>query len=123
MKILDDDGSELDADFSCEPTDGGIDLIMESRGPDRNTQYGPALEILLRRLAEQRAVLTRAIVDSRETRHLAEEGRTLALDDRPYPVELDRISHWSISVRPWAGRKLVSGEHPVPRVVGTQPRG
>jgi hypothetical protein len=53
MKPIGDNGHELDAIFSVEPTSGGAHLILESRGGSRgggsarNTDYAGALNLLL----------------------------------------------------------------------------
>ncbi len=90
MKVIDASGRLLDAEYSVAPDGGRLALILESssgRGkgqPRRNSEYGPALELLLDRLKQQGAVLVSALVDSQNTLSLPEAARRLI--DRP--VEL-----------------------------------
>ncbi|MEU4743065.1 hypothetical protein AB0G02_21735 [Actinosynnema sp. NPDC023658] len=93
MRVADDAGAELNATFSVEPDEGRLAVVLESSGGRtagggraRNSDYRPALEVLLSRLVDLHAVLVDAVVDSRNVRHLtAEERRVLR-----GPVRLDR---------------------------------
>ena len=66
MKPFDASGNELDANYAIEVTMSGFELVLESRGggvggprPARNSNYGPALTLLLERMARQDMVLTK----------------------------------------------------------------
>ncbi len=88
MRVIDDNGRELNADYSVEREGEFLSLLLESSGgrtspgrPPRNNEYRPALELLLARLAEHGATLEDALVDSRHTRGMPEQERRLI--DRP----------------------------------------
>ncbi|MEU4763144.1 hypothetical protein AB0H12_07800 [Actinosynnema sp. NPDC023794] len=82
--LVDDSGRPLNADFSIEAEGGGLSLVLESAGGKkrgggvRNADYKDALELLLRRLGDRRAVVRTALVDSLTTQGLPEEDRLLA---------------------------------------------
>ncbi|MEV4764690.1 DUF3883 domain-containing protein [Micromonospora chokoriensis] len=99
--MTDDHGQALDAEYSVERDGDHLAVILESMSgradgrPPRNTHYRPALELILRRLKERRAVIETAIVDSRRTQLLPESGRSLIsepvrLADVPDPHLLRR---------------------------------
>ncbi|MER5337974.1 DUF3883 domain-containing protein [Micromonospora sp. NPDC002717] len=101
MRLTDDGGRVLDAECSVEPDGDHIAVILESMSgradgrPPRNTDYRPALELILTRLKERRAVIKSAIVDSRRTQLLPESSRSLIsepvhLADVPDPHALRR---------------------------------
>ena len=81
--LVDDLGNPLNADFSVEAEGGGLSLVLESAGGKkrgggvRNAHYKDALELLLRRLGDRRAVVRTALVDSLNTQGLPEEDRLL----------------------------------------------
>jgi hypothetical protein len=81
--LVDDLGSPLNAVFSVEAEGGGLSLVLESAGGKkrgggvRNADYKDALELLLRRLGDRRAVVRTALVDSLNTQDLPEEDRLL----------------------------------------------
>lgn len=82
MRVVDESGVELNADFSVEADGEHLALVLESSGGKtasggvRNAQYLPALELLLARLAALDAVLLDALVDSsRAVRDLTEDER------------------------------------------------
>lgn len=85
MQVIDASGRLLDATYFIEPAGDAVDLIMESRSggsdgrPGRNTDYNPALTLLLERLAALGASILDAWVDSKRTRDLQipEEERKL----------------------------------------------
>ncbi len=79
-QIFDDAGKPLDA--HAEVDENGIDF--QSRGPRRNTQYGPALRLLLRRIAASKLRLKGAWVDSARVQSLPREERLILS-----PSELD----------------------------------
>lgn len=76
-KVISDNGEQIDATFSVESSDGKFNLVFESRGPSRNTQYGLGLTLLLERLARLNAILIDAVVISRETKDLPVEQRRI----------------------------------------------
>ena len=92
MRVADDAGDELNADFSVEPDGEHLAVVLESAGGRmagggvRNADYRPGLEVLLGRLAAFEALLLDALVDSRQVRDLAEDERRLL----PEPVWLGR---------------------------------
>ncbi|XVS62890.1 hypothetical protein ACQPYE_32215 [Actinosynnema sp. CA-299493] len=92
MRVVDDVGDELNADFSVEPDGEHLAVLLESAGGRtadggvRNADYRPGLEVLLARLAAIDAVLLDALVDSRQVRGLAEDERRLLAE----PVWLGR---------------------------------
>lgn len=95
MKPNDDSGRELDAIFTVEPAVNGMYLTLESRGgadggprPARNADYAPAMELLLRRLGLQGAVITGIEVYSGVTQHWPAEDRQVNLVEFPLPIQL-----------------------------------
>jgi hypothetical protein len=81
--LRDDDGHLLRASWSVEAIDDGVRLYLESQsgrssGPRaRNPDYRAALELLLRRLGDQGAVLRSAEVASRARSGVVESPRSL----------------------------------------------
>ncbi|MGY0004136.1 DUF3883 domain-containing protein [Micromonospora sp. I033] len=99
--MTDDRGRVLDAEYSVEPDGDYVAVILESMSgradgrPPRNTDYRAALELLLARLKERRAVIEAAVLDSRRTQLLPESSRSLIrepvrLVDVPDPHALRR---------------------------------
>jgi hypothetical protein len=88
----DDGGERLDAEYTVERDGDQVALVLESasgassRRPARNTQYRPALELLLKRLKHLDAVLEEALVDSAHTQRLGlpEDERRIA--EGPVPL-------------------------------------
>ncbi|MDW3217092.1 MAG: hypothetical protein R8F63_00655 [Acidimicrobiales bacterium] len=82
---------QLDATFDLETNESGVDLILHARYGGRrslratNVDYFPALELLLRRLADLGAAIEAVDVDSGPSRQLAPELRRLPLS---YPILL-----------------------------------
>ncbi|TQM83746.1 hypothetical protein FHX81_6173 [Saccharothrix saharensis] len=93
--LVDDWGRPLNADFSIEAEGGGLSLVLESAGGKkrgggvRNADYNDALELLLRRLGDRRAVVRTALVDSRATQRLAEADRLLVHEPLRLTSSLD----------------------------------
>ncbi|MDQ2588449.1 hypothetical protein [Saccharothrix yanglingensis] len=93
--LVDDSGNMVNAAFSIEVEEGGLALVLESAGGRtagggvRNADYRAALELLLRRLADLRAVLHEALVDSKQARKLTEVERRLLAGPLPLVPELD----------------------------------
>jgi hypothetical protein len=75
MRVSDDDGMVLDAEYHVQPDGDLFALILESRSGGgragsslpRNPDYNRALTILLTRLSRVDAVMADALVDSRRT--------------------------------------------------------
>lgn len=90
MLANDDNGNELNAEFSVVSDGERLSLVMESAGGKgagpwpRNHQYIPALELLLRRLQDRRAVVVSGVVASSQTAHLPEAERSIV----PVPIDL-----------------------------------
>lgn len=89
-----DDGRELNAEFAVEADGPHLSLVLESAGgrsrndgPSRNHEYVAALTLLLRRLADRRAVLMEVLLASRRVSHMPKSQRTLASG----PIELAGI--------------------------------
>jgi hypothetical protein len=91
MRLLDEDGTPLDASFDVEATIQGADIVLHSRsgisksGQSRNPAYFPVLETILRRLSELGATITRVSIDSSVARKLPLAVRTIPL---AYPLKL-----------------------------------
>ncbi|WP_395110603.1 hypothetical protein [Actinomadura sp. SCN-SB] len=85
MRATDDDGRELDAEYAVEIEPGSelLSLVLESssgastKRAARNTEYRPALRLLLERLKQRGAVLQAGLLDSRSTRSMPESDRRL----------------------------------------------
>lgn len=99
IKVRDDSGVELNAEFSVKPTTTGFDVILESRGgvvdasgKKRNTDYNAALILLLGRMAGLELAIQQAYIASSTTDELALEKRRLELRGHPYPVELGGLT-------------------------------
>jgi hypothetical protein len=84
-------GRVLDADISWILTERHCDLILESRSgakggsSARNTEYIPALEEILRRLANAEALIEVIQVVSNQAMKLPESQRTLSME---FPIIL-----------------------------------
>jgi 5-methylcytosine-specific restriction protein A len=78
-QVLDDEGAPLDAHLDIE----GREFVFHSRGGKRgqpgarNMDYGPALRLLLRRIAEAGATVTDVWLDSDEVLHLPRDQRSI----------------------------------------------
>lgn len=110
----DDTGMELNAEFSVERTGQGFDVVFESRGgvkrasgERRNTDYKPALILLLARMAESHLAIQQAWIASSKTEDIARERRRLDLRDYRYPVELAGVSDFD-RLRLDLGRSLAA---------------
>jgi hypothetical protein len=90
VRMTGDDGRVLNAEFAVELDGRTLAVVLESAGgnsgtgPARNSDYIPALELLLARLRSRSAVLIDALVDSRRTAHLPESDRRVL--DGPLPL-------------------------------------
>jgi hypothetical protein len=82
---------ELDATFSVGRNKEAAFVLIESRGPDRNTNYVDGLAAILRGLADVDASIEDILIDSSETRRLPIDQRRLQLGSRRYPLRLRAI--------------------------------
>ncbi|MFM8238052.1 MAG: hypothetical protein ACKOBG_09890, partial [Actinomycetota bacterium] len=81
-------GATLDATFRISTALGEpLSVIVDSAGDGRNGQYVDGVDLLLIRLAQLRARLHDAYVDSRNVRSLPIEDRRL-IDDLSRPISL-----------------------------------
>jgi hypothetical protein len=88
MKVADDTGKRFDAEVSLEEGDGNYRLVFESRGPDRNVDYIPAFAAVISRLSKLSAVLTDAVVASKNATRLDHAQRRMLVESRPLPISL-----------------------------------
>ena len=91
-RVRDEAGVELDAEASIEWTGAAGRLVIESRGPQRNPDYIPALHVMVTRLARQRATLREIAVVSSRALQLPAHERRLRLADHPYPISLTSVA-------------------------------
>ena len=98
MRVTDDSGKVLNAEFLVEEDAGRLALVLNSAGGPtssgilRNADYRAALTLLLDRLREREAVLLDALVDSLHTRRLGIPERDRRLIASPVQLaELDTI--------------------------------
>jgi hypothetical protein len=84
VRARDDDGVELNAEFTVQADGPYLSLVLDSAGGraagsgrPRNDQYVPVLTLLLRRLGDRRAVLVSALVASARVAAVPESDRTL----------------------------------------------
>lgn len=112
--MRDDAGRELDAEFSVERTGTGFDVTLESRGgvttasgKRRNTDYAPALILLLARMSEIGLAIQQARIASATTEALTPDQRRLELRDHPYPVHLSGLTDFE-ALRLDLGRSLAA---------------
>src|ERR1700722_17518951 len=98
MKVVDFDGTVLDATFSVHPPEGGmVSVVFESSGgheggPNpRNLQYRQGLLVLLRRLQTLDAVIREIRVETERTRVLPIEQQMIVIPGRVFPLALASI--------------------------------
>jgi hypothetical protein len=82
----------LDATFSVGRNRDNYFLIVESQGPNRNTDYSSGLEALLRALADLDATLLGATVASKTARRLPDELRRIMAPRHDFPLALRGVS-------------------------------
>jgi hypothetical protein len=85
------DNRELDAEFDVVPSeesDCDFEMVLHSRGNQRNPDYGAALAALLEWLAIEGCYVIRISVDSPIARGLSLRERTLSLE---YPILFDDV--------------------------------
>lgn len=109
VRMTDDDGRVLNAEFAVESDGRGLALVLESAGgqsavgPARNSDYTAALELLLARLGSRGAVLVDALVDSKRTAHLAEPDRRV-LDGSVSLASVDDLAALRLQLTSRQGR-------------------
>ena len=64
MSVLDDAGRKIDAEFHVHRNVDRYEVIIESLGPKRNTQYRFGMALILQRLASVQAILVDAVLAS-----------------------------------------------------------
>ncbi|MGW7537320.1 hypothetical protein [Amycolatopsis sp. NPDC054798] len=89
MFAREDDGVELNAEFSVVSDGERLSLVLESAGggpgpQPRNHQYNRALTLLLRRLRDRQAVVVSGVVASSRAARLPETERSIV----PAPIDL-----------------------------------
>ena len=97
MRVVDNDGTELRADFFVERDGDRLAVVVESFSggdssrPARNPDYRRTLRVLLRRLQGFNATLTEALVDSRDTQRdgIPEAHRRIIQAEIPLGAESD----------------------------------
>jgi hypothetical protein len=105
-------GAELDATFSVGRNKETEFVLVESRGPDRNTNYVAGLEALLRGLADVDASIEDIVIDSAETRELPIDQRRPKLPSQRYPLRLRSISDLAALRRDITGAVAATGRSP-----------
>jgi hypothetical protein len=98
MKVVDFDGTVLDATFSVQPPEQGVvSVVFESSGGHegganpRNLQYRQGLNVLLRRLQLLNAVVSVIRVETERTRLLPVERQAIVIPGRAFPVALSTV--------------------------------
>jgi hypothetical protein len=94
VRVRNDDGVQLNAEFGMEVDNGELSLILESAGGrvagsrhSRNHDYVPLLRLLLSRLRDRQAILMSAVVASSRVSGLTEDQRMLVLG----PLDLAQV--------------------------------
>lgn len=84
LKVVDEDGAELDASFRVDAEDGRLAVVFYSKGgkPKTNVDYARGLEVLLGRLAE----LNAPVVEIR----LVDKDLRLEIEGFEYPINVPR---------------------------------
>ncbi|MFM7163604.1 MAG: DUF3883 domain-containing protein [Planctomycetaceae bacterium] len=101
MKVVDFDGSMLDATFHViPPEDGIISLDYESSGGShrdaiarRNHQYREGLNVLFTRLQSMNAVITEIRIETGKARFLPAAEQRIVIPNRAFPVSLASIAN------------------------------
>jgi hypothetical protein len=111
VRLIDDTGQELDAEFDLEQTSEGIEVVLHSRSGGsgsatrRNSEYFTVLEAILSRLSMIGAKIARTSVDSSVARQLPIEQRTI---DLAYPIRLSESTD-SLTLR----RQMTEGQRKI----------
>jgi hypothetical protein len=101
MKVVDLDGTLLDATFSVLPSEGGvISLDYESSGGShrgapshRNHHYRQGLNVLLHRLQLMNAVIPEIRIETGTARLLPVEKQRIVIPNRSFPVALAAVAN------------------------------
>lgn len=104
--------AELDATSSIGRNKETEFVLIESRGPDRNTNYVEGLEALLRGLADMDASIEDIVIDSAETRELPIDQRRLQLRSQSYPLRLRAVSDLAALRLDITGTAAATGRSP-----------
>jgi hypothetical protein len=104
--------AELDATFSVGRNKETEFVLVESRGPDRNTNYIAGFESLLRGLADMDASIEDIVIDSAEARELPIDQRRPKLRNQSYPLHLRDISDLAVLRRDITGAVAATGRSP-----------
>jgi hypothetical protein len=118
MRVRTVEGRPLDADVAIEKNGASVSVTFESRGPERNTEYIPTFNLVLRRLASLNAVLLDGAVVSSASEVLSPEDRALKIAGRSYPVALAEVDDVDE-----LGNALRSSAAMVGRAANARPRG
>jgi|GEM_PF-3704884 len=120
MQLTDDSGQMLDAEYSVVADGDDLAVILESKSgragnrAARNKDYLRAFEVILTRLKERQAVITAALVDSRNTTHLPEGTRSLLKG----PLQLADVTDIDALRRRLTNAQKTIGQAPEARVPG-----
>jgi hypothetical protein len=126
MHLADDQGNELDAEYSVELDGRYLALIMNSRGGEgpghtgRNHDYNLALTILLSRLGMLNAFLEDALVDSRWTQRRGLPERERRIIDEPIRLPKDKTSANALRIRMARAQALVAANPGTAKAGGTK---
>jgi hypothetical protein len=106
MKVIDFDGTVLDATFSLQPPeDGAVSIVFESSGGraggpnQRNLEYRRGLSVILERLQAMGATITEIRVETERTRTLPSDDQRVILDGRTFPLHLSTVGEDVESLR------------------------
>ncbi len=99
MKVVDFDGTVLDATFSVLPLERGVvSLDYESSGGShkgepshRNHQYRQGLIVLFGRLKDLNAVIPEIRIETGTARHLSPEEQRIVIPNRPFPMNMSSV--------------------------------
>jgi 5-methylcytosine-specific restriction enzyme A len=88
--IYDDDRRLLDASFEVDVDEDQVSVVVHSSGDGRRLDYNQGLELILGRLGERKAFLSRITVDSSEAfkQFPAENDRLVKIGGRSFPLNL-----------------------------------
>jgi len=98
-----EEGAPLEANFRVECLNEKLSVLFQSGGGaprggvgrKRNPDYVKGLELLLMRLANLEALLSRVEIETAATRNLSAKDRRLDLVDYPFPVDLSLVDDFS----------------------------
>ena len=104
--------AELDATFSVGRNKETEFVLIESRGPDRNTNYVAGLEAIIRGLADVDASIDDIVIDSAESRELPIDQRRPKLRSQSFPLRLRAVSDLAALRRDITGAAAAAGRSP-----------